>query len=160
MYALSWHTIYVLTGVLVWYLLYLLLCNSGNIHQNNTLMSAQTFCHLSSYIILYTKHPLNSLAPGRFQFNFRQVILKLIWVNGSWGISYEIALRWLPLDFTDDKSTLVQLMAWCCQATSHYLSQSWPRSMTPNGVTRPQWVNHKSTTIEMMTFCQSHVHYQ
>ena len=35
---------------------------------------------------------------------------------------------------------MVQVMAWCRQATSHYLSQCWPRSMSPNGVTRPQWV--------------------
>ena len=27
-------------------------------------------------------------------------------VNGGWGISYDIALRWMPLDLTDDKSTL------------------------------------------------------
>ena len=27
----------------------------------------------------------------------------------------------------------------CRQATSHYLSQCWPRSLSPNGVTRPQW---------------------
>ena len=26
----------------------------------------------------------------------------------------------------DDKSTLVQVMAWCRQATSHYLNQCWP----------------------------------
>ena len=62
-------------------------------------------------------------------------------MNCGWVISYEIALRWIPLDLTDDKSTLVQVMAWCHQATSHYLSQCWPRSMSPNGVTRPQWVN-------------------
>ena len=62
-------------------------------------------------------------------------------MNGGWCISYEIALRWMQLDFTDNKSTLVQVMAWCRQATSHYLSQCWPRSMLPNGVTRPQWVN-------------------
>ena len=31
-------------------------------------------------------------------------------------------------------------MAWCRQATSHYLSQCWPSSMSPYGVTRPQWV--------------------
>ena len=31
-------------------------------------------------------------------------------------------------------------MAWCCQATSHYLSQCWPRSLSPYGVIRPQWV--------------------
>ena len=33
-------------------------------------------------------------------------------MNGGWGISYVIALRWMPLDLTDDKSTLVQVMAW------------------------------------------------
>ena len=37
-------------------------------------------------------------------------------------------------------STLVQVMAWCCQATSHYLNQCWLRYLTPYGVTRPQWV--------------------
>ena len=37
---------------------------------------------------------------------------------------------WMPLNLTDDKSTLVQVMAWCCQATCHYLSQCWHRSMS------------------------------
>ena len=32
-------------------------------------------------------------------------------------------------------------MAWCHQATRHYLSQCWPRSMSPYGVIRPWWVN-------------------
>ena len=32
-------------------------------------------------------------------------------------------------------------MAWCHQATSHYLNQYWPSSMSPYGITRPQWVN-------------------
>ena len=32
-------------------------------------------------------------------------------------------------------------MAWCHQATSHYLSQCWLRSMSSYGVTRPQWFN-------------------
>ena len=32
-------------------------------------------------------------------------------------------------------------MAWCCQATSYYLNQCCPRSLSPDGVTRPQWVN-------------------
>ena len=34
-------------------------------------------------------------------------------------------------------------MAWCHEATSHYLSQCWPSSLSPYGVTRPQWVKHK-----------------
>ena len=49
----------------------------------------------------------------------------------------------MSLDFTDDQSTLFQVMAWCCQATSHYLSQCWLRSLSQYGVTRPQWVNWK-----------------
>ena len=92
---------------------------------------------------------LNSLAPGRFHFNFRWVISKLIFVNGGWGITYEIAPRWMLLDLTDDKSTLVLVMAWCRQATSHYLSQCWPRSMLPNGVSRPQWVNKNVDIVNM-----------
>ena len=84
--------------------------------------------------------PFNSLAPGRSQFHFKKVIFKLTLVNDGWGISYEIALRWMSQDLTDDLSTLVQVMAWCRQVPSHNLSQCWPRSMSPNGVTRPQGV--------------------
>ena len=80
---------------------------------------------------------VNSLAPGKFAWNFRYVIFKQILVIDGWGISCEIALIWMSLDFTDGQSTLVQVMAWCRQATSHYLSQCWPRSLLPYGVTRP-----------------------
>ena len=83
--------------------------------------------------------PTNSLAPGKFEWNFRYV--KRILVIDAWGISCEIDLIWMSQDFTDDQSTLVQVMAWCRQATSHYLSQCWPRSLPPNGVTKPLWVN-------------------
>ena len=81
---------------------------------------------------------VNSLAPGKFEWNFRHVIFKQILVIDDLGISCEIALTWKPQDLTDDKSTLVQVMAWCHQATSHYLSQCWPRS--PYGITKPHWV--------------------
>ena len=86
---------------------------------------------------------INSLTPGRFKVNFRWVMFKLILVVNGWGISCETALIWVSMDHTYDKSTLVQVMAWCPQATSHYLSQCWPRSMSPYGVTRPQWVNKR-----------------
>ena len=82
----------------------------------------------------------NSLAPGKFEWNFRHVIFKQILVINGWGISCEIALIRMSLDFTDDQSILVQVIAWCHQATSHYLSQLWPRSLSPYGVIRPQWV--------------------
>ena len=81
---------------------------------------------------------INSLAPGKFEWNFRYLIFQIISVIDGWVISCELALRWMSLDLTDDKSTLVQVMAWCHQATSHYLNQCWPRSLSPYGITRPQ----------------------
>ena len=89
----------------------------------------------------WIKQRFNLLAPGKFKWNFEYVIFKQILVIDGWGIACEIALIWMSLDFTDDQSTLVQVLAWCHQATSHYLSQCWPRSLPPYGVTRPQWVN-------------------
>ena len=47
----------------------------------------------------------------------------------------------MPQNLTNEKSALVQVMAWWCQAASHYLSQCWPRSMWPYGITKPQWVH-------------------
>ena len=85
----------------------------------------------------------NSLAPGKFELNFRHVIFKPILVIDGWDIPCEIALLWMSLDITDDQSSLVLVMAWCRQATSHYLSQCWPRSLSPFGVTRPQWFKWK-----------------
>ena len=49
----------------------------------------------------------------------------------------------MSLNITDDKSKLVQVLAWCHQATSHYLKQFCPRSVSPYGITRSQWVNTK-----------------
>ena len=82
-----------------------------------------------------------SLAPGRFQGNFGWEIFKLNLVTDGWVISCEIPLSWMSLDLIDDKAILLQVMAWCRQATSHYLNKCWPRSVSSYGVTRPKWVN-------------------
>ena len=102
------------------------------------LWQMQEFTHwtLGIVTLVLTHWPL-----GNLNEIFRHLIFKQILVIDGWGISCEICLQWLSLDFTDDQSTLVQVMAWCHQATSHYLSQCWPRSLSPYGVTRPQWVN-------------------
>ena len=73
-------------------------------------------------------------------------ILKIQFSNlflliGIYGSFHDIALRWMSQDLTDGESAMVQVMAWCCQATSHYLNQCWPRYMLPYAVTRPQCVN-------------------
>ena len=83
----------------------------------------------------------NSLAPGRPGCHSITAIFNLVLLIGIFTSSKDNALRWMPRDLTDDKSTLVQVMAWCHQATSHYLSQCWPSFMSPYGVIRPQWVN-------------------
>ena len=44
----------------------------------------------------------------------------------------------MSLDLTEDKWTLV--MAWCRHPISHYLSQCWPKSVSPYGFIRPQWI--------------------
>ena len=65
---------------------------------------------------------LNSMAPGRCGSKFKSVIFEHMLRIKFMNIC-EIVLRWTPQITFDDKSTLVQLMAWCRQAMSHYLSQ-------------------------------------
>ena len=78
------------------------------------------------------------------------MIFKLILTIDGYGISREICLRvWLLLDLSDDKSTLVQVMAWCRQATSHYLSHCWPKPMSSYGVNGPQWVRAQNTKVNI-----------
>ena len=82
----------------------------------------------------------NSLAPGRYGSNFKSTILKCFIENSRLNTHWEIVLAWMPQNLTNEKSPLVQVMAWCRQATSHYLSRCWPRSMSSYGITRPHWV--------------------
>ena len=86
-------------------------------------------------------------------------IFKLILMSDGWGIFCEIALRWQLLNLTGDTSSLVQVMVWCRQATSHYLSQCWPSSsMSPYDVTKPQWVNLATTWQQAITWANVHGH--
>ena len=87
----------------------------------------------------------NSKAPERYEHNLTSVFFKLIWLIDILSTSSKISLGWMPQNPTDGKSTLVQVMAWCYQATGYGLSQCWPRSLSPNGITRPEWVNFGCT---------------
>ena len=57
-----------------------------------------------------------------------------MWQIRFMSTSCEIALRWMPQKTSADKSPLVQVMAWCWQATSHYLNQWWPSFVLPLGL--------------------------
>ena len=59
-------------------------------------------------------------------------------VNMAPGSFFHRAISWHVVKH--DKSTLVEVMAWCRQATSLYMNQCWPSFMWPYGVTTSQWV--------------------
>ena len=86
---------------------------------------------------------VNSLSPETCVSNFQDIIFKLVTQNIRLITDCKIALRWMPENLSNAKSTLVQVMAWCCQAASHYLNQCSPRSLMPYCVARPQWVNSR-----------------
>ena len=116
---------------------------AGRIHRMITVTPRQyTYqCPPKSVMQYVTRgHLVNSLSPEKCGRDFKNVIFSPLWLIGIFKLSLDNALRWMPQDRTDDKSTMVQVMAWCRQATSHYLSQCWPRSMAPYGITRPQLV--------------------
>ena len=92
-----------------------------------------------------------SLAPGRCDYDLIVVLFKLITRIDILNIPYKTVLRWMLQYLIGVLSTLVQVMAWCCQAISHYLSQCWPRSMSPYCVTRPQWVKDPNNGQSMQS---------
>ena len=100
--------------------------------------------NISSYEALYKGYNkaliLTHWPLGHLTCDFKNVIFNLALQIGIFKSSNANILRWMPQDLTGDTSTLVQVMAWCRQATSHYLNQCWPRSPTPHDVTGPQWV--------------------
>ena len=88
---------------------------------------------------------INLLAPCRFEWNLRLAISNHFLAIDGLVISCNIALRWMSLDFTTDQS--INLDSGSSQASSHYLSQSWPKFMMPYGIIRLQWVNSLAPRI-------------
>ena len=93
---------------------------------------------------------VGSLANGRCHSNLERIIFKLIKVFlrsyyriVTWAMALKLISDWVPQNLNNERSTLVAVMAWCRQATSYYLSQCCPRSMSPYHITRSPWVNSK-----------------
>ena len=85
-------------------------------HDKNFITSAGTRAPRTSHQVV------NSLVSGICGNNSKVFSLNSLWVKWM-SMSYEISLGWLWENTFHDKSTLVQVMAWCHQATSHCLSQ-------------------------------------
>ena len=101
-------------------------------------------CGEYSIWICANRNRFNSLTPrADLKKKFRQVTFELILVIDGWGISSEVALRWLSLNFTGDTSRLFQQIAWCHQATSYCLltKSIFYQIYVAYGVTKPKWVN-------------------
>ena len=114
------------------------------LHRTESLQgTAEAWLHVRHYRLQLEpiKNNFNSLASGRCGRNFKSIIFKLIIHSSSLGTRCEIAVRWTPQELPSEKSTLVQVLAWCHQAPSHYLSQCWPKFMSPYPITGPQWVS-------------------
>ena len=62
--------------------------------------------------------------------------------------------------FTDDRSKLIQVMVWCHQATGHYWSQCWLRSISTYHITRPQWVMSAWPQAQHCEQCFLHVEFR
>ena len=68
----------------------------------------------------------------------------------------------MPQKLTNQKSALVQAMAWCRQATSHYLIQCWPRYLCRHmTLLGHKWVKavirqQLKNDIESISSCSGH----
>ena len=67
---------------------------------------------------------IDSLPLGRSWYKFKNALFITVLQIGIFR-SY-FALRLMRQDLYNGKSTMVQVMAWCCQPTSHYLAQYYP----------------------------------
>ena len=80
---------------------------------------------------------------------FYNDILSTVFLAENSSIFIWVSLKCVYGGLIDDKSTLVEVMAWCYLAPSHYLDQWWQRSTISHAITRP-----KSVELTMF-FCLS-----
>ena len=91
---------------------------------------------LSGYPTFRRNTDHSSLTPGRYGNDSKGTIFKFYRIS-AWAL----AMNFLSVECYRISLMISQhLCRWYRQATSHYLSQCWPRSMSLCGVTRPQWV--------------------
>ena len=109
-------------------------------------------CFTLAHISIFGRshlHYLNLFSIGRCVCDFKYVNFKHNFGIVILSIEVTITLEWMLEDLVDGKSTLVQVMAWCHQAWSHYQNQYWPRSLRPYDLTKPQLVKHKRLTTSV-----------
>ena len=103
----------------------------GAIIQRSTLVDlCREAAKLKAMGVMNQVGVLHWWVPGRCGCYLKLAIFKLLSRIDILGISCDMALRWMPQDLADDKSTLVLVMAWCCHPTNHCLNQCWLSSIS------------------------------
>ena len=110
-------------------------------------------CTIACWIPLISWNPLTWNPPSPDRSN--TPVLQIYALPSSFNYMYSLNTLIFPWSYLhkceifcqintnsfNEMSKLVQVMAWCRQATSLYLSQTWPRSMSPYGITRTQRID-------------------
>ena len=99
-------------------------------------MATLWFCRQCRHQGPHLLTDVNSLG-GRFGNNFEDVISDHIFEIKFMSASCWIAFSWMWHYIFGDRWRVANEIAWCHQATSHYLSQCIPRSLSPYDVIRP-----------------------
>ena len=80
------------------------------------------------------------MRPRRSGHNFADDMFRCVFLIEKVWISIEISLEFDTKSPINNMPTMVQIMAWRLQATSHYLNQPWPNVLAHLCVTPPGWV--------------------
>ena len=97
---------------------------------------------------------INSLPPRRCHSKIWQYDFQTYSViqNSCWHLLWN-GSRGMPLNLVNEKSTLVQVMDLCWQATSHYFSPLWPKSLSSYGTTLVEFAPRPIIPIVHNTIC-------
>ena len=101
-------------------------------------LSEPMMVSLPTHICVTQPQWVKSLTSERCGTTSQRILFRHLVKCSSFATRCDITLKWKLRRLTNEKSSLV--MIYCRQGISHYLSQSRPRSISPYGVSRPQWV--------------------
>ena len=82
---------------------------SNKYHTTHYTVGISTYCGQDKWLRFCKRHFKNTFSPMKIivDQNLNRSRINIV------SISYETAIRWMPQDLADDKSTLVQVMTWC-----------------------------------------------
>ena len=96
-------------------------------------------CEIGLLSLITAPSPLRHKGLNGWHF-MHSIFLCCASLKEKLSILIKMSPKFLPKGLLDNKTALVQIMAWCCQSATLYLKQCL-RSMMPYGFCRPQFVN-------------------